>query len=123
MQVECSTDLAFRSEAIIKPLCEASSREAILSVKVEQVMNFLGRKMSAQRAQELNSRLSTRIEGPCIKHRLGKKSVKMYDKFGRVLRIETTTNEVSFLSITARWNTGMDRTPGNSPRSRSRSIA
>jgi hypothetical protein len=96
MQVECSTDLAFRSEAIMNPLYEAISREAILSVKVEQVMSFLGKKMTAQLAQELDSRLSTRIEGTCIKHRLGKNSVKMYDKFGRVLRIETTTNDVSF---------------------------
>ena len=40
--------------------------------------------------------MSTRIEGTCIKHRLGSCSVKLYDKFGRVLRIETTTNDVSF---------------------------
>ena len=96
MQVECSTDLAFRSEATMKPLYEAISREAIVSVKAEQVMNFLGKKMTAQLAQEVESRLSTRIEGTCIKHRMGKNSIKMYDKFGRVLRIETTTNDVSF---------------------------
>jgi hypothetical protein len=96
MQVECSTDLAFRSEAIMKPLYDALSREAIVSVKAPQVMHFLGKKMSPQLAQEVESRLSTRIEGTCIKHRLGKHSVKMYDKFGRVLRIETTTNDVSF---------------------------
>ena len=96
MQIECSTDLAFRSEAIMKPLYEALSREAIVSVKAPQVMHFLGKKMTPQLAQELESRLSTRIEGTCIKHRLGKNSVKMYDKFGRVLRIETTTNDVSF---------------------------
>jgi len=96
MQIECSTDLAFRSEAIMKPLYDSISREAIVSVKAEQVMNFLGKKMTAQLAQEVDSRLSTRIEGTCIKHRLGKNSVKMYDKFGRVLRIETTTNDVSF---------------------------
>ena len=64
--------------------------------KAEQVMSFLGKKMTAQLAQELESRLSTRIEGTCIKHRMGKNSVKMYDKFGRVLRIETTTNDVFF---------------------------
>ena len=96
MQVECSTDLTFRSEATMKPLYEALTREAILSVKAPQVMHFLGKKMSPQLTQELESRLSTRIEGTCIKHRLGKHSVKMYDKFGRVLRIETTTNDVSF---------------------------
>lgn len=96
MQVECSTDLAFRSEATMKPLYEAISREAIVSVKAEQVMSFLGKKLSPSLAQEVESRLSTRIEGTCIKHRMGKNSVKMYDKFGRVLRIETTTNDVSF---------------------------
>ena len=96
MQLECSTDLVFRSEATLKPLFAAISREAIVSVKAEQVMSFLGKKMTAQWAQEVDSRLSTRIEGTCIKHRMGKNSVKMYDKFGRVLRLETTTNDVSF---------------------------
>jgi len=31
-----------------------------------------------------------------VKHRFGKSSIKMYDKCGIVLRIETTTNDVSF---------------------------
>ena len=31
-----------------------------------------------------------------MKHRFGKSSIKMYDKCGIVLRIETTTNDVSF---------------------------
>lgn len=57
MQVECSTDLAFRSEATMKPLYEAISREAILSVKAEQVMTFLGKKLTPQLAQELDTRL------------------------------------------------------------------
>jgi len=96
MQVECSTDLAFRSETTLKPLFDAISREAIVSVKAPQVMHFLGKKLTPQVTQEIESRFSTRIEGVCIKHRLGKHSVKMYDKFGRVLRIETTTNDVSF---------------------------
>ncbi|WP_169132170.1 hypothetical protein [Aromatoleum evansii] len=96
MQIECSTDLVFRSEATMKPLYQVLSREAVLSVKAEQVMHFLGKKPTPQLAQELDSRLSTRIEGTCIKHRLGRNSVNMYDKFGRVLRIETTTNDVSF---------------------------
>ena len=46
--------------------------------------------------QEIGSQFSTRIEGTCIKHRFGKCSIKMYDKRGIVLRIETTTNDVSF---------------------------
>lgn len=96
MQVEYSTDLAFRSEQILQSLYVELSRQAILSVKAEQVATFLGKKITPQLAQEIGSRFATRIEGTCIKHRLGKASVKMYNKFGRVLRLETTTNDVSF---------------------------
>ncbi len=96
MQVEYSTDLVFRSEATLKPLYEQLSREAVLSVKAEQVASFLGKKITALLAQEIGSRFATRIEGTCIKHRFGNTGVKMYDKFGCVLRLETTTNDVSF---------------------------
>ena len=73
MQVEYATDLVFRSQAVLKPLYEQLSRQAILTVKAEHVATFLGHK----------------------KHRFGKSSIKIYDKFGLVLRIETTTNDVS----------------------------
>ena len=96
MQVEYSTDLIFRSETTLKPLYESLARQAVLAVKAEQVASFLGKKITPQLAQEIGSRFTTRIEGTCIKHRLGKVGVKMYDKFGRVLRLETTANDVSF---------------------------
>jgi hypothetical protein len=96
MQLEYSTDLIFRSEATLTPLYEQLSRQAVLAVKAEQVASFLGKKITAQLAQEIGSRFATRIEGTCIKHRFGKTGVKMYDKFGRVLRLETTTHDVSF---------------------------
>ena len=96
MQAEYSTDLVFRSGTLLKVLYEQLSRQAVLAVKAEQVAHFLGKKITPQLAQEIGSRFSTRIEGTCIKHRLGKVSIKMYDKFGCVLRLETTTNDVSF---------------------------
>ena len=43
----------------------------------------------------LGSQFTTRIEGTCVKHRFSKSSIKIYDKFDLVLRIETTTNDVS----------------------------
>ncbi len=96
MQTEYSTDLVFRSDAILQSLYEELSRQAVICVKAENVSSFLGKKITPQLAQELGSRFSTRIEGTCIKHYMGSVSVKMYDKFNRVLRIETTTNDVSF---------------------------
>jgi hypothetical protein len=96
MQVEYATDLVFRSAATLGPLYEQLVRESVLSVKAEQIATFLGRQITQLLAQEVGSQFSTRIEGTCIKHRFGKCSIKMYDKLGIVLRIETTTNDVSF---------------------------
>lgn len=96
MQTEYATDLVFRSEENLSPIYEQLSRQAVIAVKAENVSGFLGKKITPQLAQEIGSRLSTRIEGTCIKHRMGSASVKIYDKFGRVLRIETTINDVSF---------------------------
>jgi hypothetical protein len=96
MQVEYATDVVFRSAATLGPLYEQLTRESVLGVKAEQIATFLGRKITPQLAQEIGSQFATRIEGTCIKHHFGKASIKMYDKFGCVLRIETTTNDVSF---------------------------
>jgi hypothetical protein len=90
MQVECATDLVFRSQATLKPLYEQLARQAVLSVKTEHVATFLGRKITPQLAQEIGSQFTTRIEGTCVKHRYGSATVKMYDKFALVLRLETT---------------------------------
>ena len=95
-QVEYATDLVFRSTTILGPLYEQLVRQSVLSVKAGQIATFLGRQITPLLAQEIGSQFSTRIEGTCIKHRFGKCSIKMYDKAGIVLRIETTANDVSF---------------------------
>jgi len=95
-QIEYSTDLVFRSENILVPLYDALSRQAVLAADADRVSGFLGKKVTPQLAQEIGSRLSTRIEGRCIKHYMGAAGVKVYDKFSRVLRVETTVNDLSF---------------------------
>ncbi|HEX3990166.1 MAG TPA: hypothetical protein VHX39_03210 [Acetobacteraceae bacterium] len=92
--MEYATDLAFRSAATLGPLYDQLVRESVIGVKADQVASFLGRKIAPQRDQEVGSQFSTRIEGTCVKHRFGKASIKMYDKAGIVLRIETTANEL-----------------------------
>jgi len=96
MQVEYSTDLVFRSQATLRPLYEQLTRHSVLTVKADTIATFLGRHITPTLAQQIGSQFSTRIEGTCIKHRFGKSSIKMYDKLALVLRIETTTNDVSF---------------------------
>ena len=97
MQVEYSTDVLFRSQAGFKPLYEALTYTAIHAVKPEHIATFLGRKLTADHRGEVDSDFDTRIQGTRIKHRMGTAaSIKLYDKFGVVLRVECTANDVTF---------------------------
>src|SRR5258707_13954147 len=58
----------------------------------EEVMRFLQRRTNQRFAGEASSDLQRRIEGIRVKHRVEENSLKMYDKQGSVLRIETTIN-------------------------------
>ena len=88
-QVLDRSHVYFRSRA--KNDLRTASRQAVIAVKAVNVSSFLGKKVTPQLAQEIGSRLSIRFEGTWIKHRMGSVSVKIYDKVGHVLRIETTT--------------------------------
>ena len=96
MQAEYATDVIFKNREALGPLYQAIIRTAIHAVKAEQVATFLGRRITANFNAELGNDFNTRIQGTRIRHHMGPVSLKMYDKFGRVLRIETTLNDVSF---------------------------
>jgi hypothetical protein len=96
MQVEFATDVVFKCQRDLRPLYETITRTAIHAVKPEQVATFLGRKLHGTYQGEIGNDFHTRIEGTRIKHHMGPVSIKMYDKRGIILRIETTVNDVSF---------------------------
>jgi hypothetical protein len=96
MQLEYATDLVFRRQTDLQPIYEDLVRTAIHAVKPEHVATFLGRKLTGAFEGELGNDFHTRIEGTCIKHHMREASIKMYDKHGSILRIETTANDVSF---------------------------
>jgi hypothetical protein len=60
------------------------------------IITFLGKKMHGKYEGEIGNNYHVRIEGSRIKHSKGKTSIKMYDKFAHILRIETTVNDVTF---------------------------
>jgi len=95
MQSEYATDIIFKQQADLGPLYESLVRTAIHSVKPENIATFLSRKLHPTYQGEMGNNFNTRIEGTRIKHQMGASSIKMYDKFGLILRIETTTNNVS----------------------------
>lgn len=96
MQVEYATDIVFKRQAYLEPLYEELVRTAIHAVKADDIATFLGRKLHPNYQDEMGNDFHTRIQGTRIKHHMGKAAIKMYDKHGIMLRIETTANDVSF---------------------------
>jgi len=99
MQVEYATDIVFKKQADLRFLYEPLIRIAIHSVKPENITSFLGQKLHLNYQGEVGNNFNTRILGTRIKHQMGAVSIKMYDKFGIMLRIETTVNDVSQFKI------------------------
>src|SRR3972149_6010736 len=62
-------------------------------------MRFLGRKLHHRFEGEVISDFKNRSEGVRVKHSVDGNSVKMYDKFGRVLRVETTIQDPSGFKV------------------------
>ncbi len=104
-QSEWATDIAFRSPEALAELYPALLRRGIETFASRDVLRFLGHKVSAEGrchprlAKEVVSDVKDRREGVRIKHRVGPNSLKMYDKFGQVLRVETTLNDVRSLKV------------------------
>jgi hypothetical protein len=95
MQVEYSTDVVFSLPEILTPLFDHLVRTAAHAVKVDHIATFLDRRLDSRFNGEIGNRFHTRIEGTSIRHHMGRASIKMYDKLGRVLRVETTVNDVT----------------------------
>jgi hypothetical protein len=64
--------------------------------EADNIATFLGRKLNGNYQDEMGNRFNTRIDGTRIGHTMGPVSIKMYDKFRLILRIETTVVNVSF---------------------------
>ena len=94
MQVEYSLDVVFKRRDLLATLYEQIGRHAVLAVRVPEMARFWGKHYSA--AAEASSDFKSVVEGMRIRHTLGRQSLKMYDKGGRVLRIEATSNDITF---------------------------
>jgi len=104
-QTEWATDLAFCDAQSLAELYPQLVRYGLEVFRSPDVLRFLGRKTPAHGgvhgcfAGEVVSDLKTRPEGVRIKHRWGRNTLKMYDKQGTVLRVETTLNDPQGLKV------------------------
>jgi hypothetical protein len=94
-ETEWATDVMFRSKAALARIYPALVRHAMTAFGCEDVLKFLGRspKIESYRASDIAITLTTRPEGTCVRYRLNRNSLKMYDKQWTILRGETTIND------------------------------
>jgi hypothetical protein len=91
-QSEYATDVLFRNPSSLSDIYPALLKHAIHHFRSKDVLRFLGRRINCLFEGEIRSHMGSRVEGVRIKHWVQENSIKMYDKAGSVLRIETTIN-------------------------------
>jgi hypothetical protein len=89
---EYATDVIFQNSTILQTVYPQLVEHAIQNFSSRDVLRFLQRRISCRFNGEVRTDLKHRVEGIRIKHWVEENSVKMYDKQGCVLRIETTIN-------------------------------
>lgn len=89
---EWATDVMFASPQALARVYPSLVAGAMTTFSSRDVMRFLGKKPSGPFQGEIVSSYLRRPEGVRVKHSVQGNSVKMYDKQGNLLRIETTMN-------------------------------
>ena len=93
-QAEFATDLCFVSKHALAGLFQRLLAFALLTFTPRKIFTYLSRKWHERFDGEVQTRYrSEREPGACIKHYMKNNWLKMYDKLGRILRIETVINQ------------------------------
>ncbi len=91
-QYEFATDIMFNDRSALEKLYPKLLKHATVCFGAEDVLTFLGRKLHGNFKGEVLNDCKKRPRGARIKHRMRANWIKMYDKQGLVLRIETVIN-------------------------------
>jgi hypothetical protein len=92
-QAEYSTDVLFTDRLALTDLYPRLLDHACLNLSAQDILTFLGRRLHPRFDGEvLTDCKKDRWPGARVKHRVKNNWLKMYDKFGQVLRIETVIN-------------------------------
>jgi hypothetical protein len=99
-ETEWATDIMFKSTGALDELYPSLIHHAMRVCDSRSVMRYLGRRSLAGVAPaEVVSDYRRRYEGIRIKHCVNRNSVKMYNKSGSILRIETTVNNTRAFKV------------------------
>jgi len=102
-ETEVATDYMFKNSRDLDRLFPMFSRFAMMTSDCPTVMRFFSQKTGHQGGfkapAEVGGDCRKRHEGVRVKHRYGSNSVKMYNKQGNILRVETTINNTRELKV------------------------
>jgi len=102
-QAEYSTDVLFTSRTALAELYPRLLEHAWLQFSAQDILAFLGRRLHpCFDGEVLTDCKADRLPGARIKHRMKNNWLKMYDKFGWILRIETVINQPREFKV-RRW--------------------
>ena len=102
---EYATDFAFRSVEELQrfyPLFVEHAQTILRSTDLLRFMGYQVRKdgkPSEKLIGEVTTRIKELVEGTCVKHRILDNLLKMYDKFGSVLRLESLLRELRHFRV------------------------
>lgn len=91
-EAEYATDIMFKNVAALDAIYPHLVNHAVQQFSCNDVLRFLGRKTNTRFGGEVRGNKVSRPEGIRIKHRVEENSIKMYNKQGSILRVETTIN-------------------------------
>lgn len=93
-QAEYATDILFVSRAKLGELYPRLLDHAAVNFSARDILTFLGRKLHGNfQGEVLTDLKKKRYPGARVKHRVKENWLKMYDKFGLILRVETVINQ------------------------------
>jgi hypothetical protein len=93
-QAEFATDLCFTSKHALAGLFQRLLVFALVTFTPRKIFTYLGRRWHERFDGEVQTRYrSEREPGACVKHYMKNNWLKMYDKLGLILRIETVINQ------------------------------
>lgn len=97
-QSEWATDIIFKNNKELECIYPELVHHSMLIFNSKDIMRFLGKRLNKNGEipgnfnGEIISNIKQRVEGVRVKHSINANSVKIYNKAGSVLRIETTIN-------------------------------
>lgn len=107
-EAELATDIVFKKPEDLQRLYPQLVHYSTSLLKSTDVLRFMGyhvTKAGRPRqdfAHELVTTIKELAEGTCVKHRVGKNVLKMYDKFGQILRLENLLIDVRDFKVLRR---------------------